>query len=84
MPKYINKISKVEEVESEDVEPVKHFGCWFSYGAFGYKQDENGVKKLYYRCSNCYKGNVSKSKYCPNCGAKMQSSRNGIGIIQTM
>lgn len=30
-----------------------------------------GKKRKYYRCSECYKTNVIRSNFCPNCGAKM-------------
>ncbi|MGN1102230.1 MAG: hypothetical protein ACI4RG_08565 [Huintestinicola sp.] len=51
----------LEGMPAADVEPVRH-GHWI-----GYEYDAS----RYYRCSQCYKGNVAKRNYCPNCGAKM-------------
>lgn len=45
-----------------DVAPVVH-AKWIPMG--GMKRDDRA------RCSNCRKPRPNKSKYCPNCGAKM-------------
>lgn len=43
------------------VDAVKH-GRWEYIGGYGYK----------YRCSECIMCAERTSKYCPNCGAKME------------
>ena len=45
-----------------DAEPVKH-GRWI------YTEDETGYAE--FQCSECGEGVYNKTKFCPNCGAKM-------------
>lgn len=54
----------IREVPVSDVKPVVH-GKWLSAGHDGWS--------YYIRCTACNGlfGNMSKFKYCPNCGAKM-------------
>lgn len=44
------------------VDAVKH-GRWEYIGGYGYK----------YRCSECIRCAERTSKYCPNCGARMDA-----------
>lgn len=59
-------INKVKEMESEDVERVKH-GKWL-INSDGY----------YPYCSECCNEPTMRimSKFCPNCGAKMGGDAN--------
>lgn len=34
--------------------------------------DVQGRFMLWSRCSNCLQNSITESKYCPNCGAKME------------
>lgn len=43
-----------------EAEPVRH-GHWEFIGGYGYQ----------YRCSRCVNCVERKTKYCPNCGARM-------------
>ena len=58
-----------------DVAAVVH-GEWESYSNsqwLGYHEDGNAKYRddvLYY-CSNCRRRSIIKTKFCPNCGAKM-------------
>lgn len=63
----INAAAKaVEKLPAADVTLVRH-GRWaiieISCGI--------GMKRKYYRCSECCKANVIRSNFCPDCGAKM-------------
>ena len=56
----------VNGVSSANVAPVRH-GRW---------SEENiiacgGFVREYYECSICFGRNTCRSKYCPNCGARM-------------
>lgn len=51
-------------------------GYWMSYSTSsfnGYDEDKNAkwIDKKFYRCSECRKGTVVKTPYCPYCGAYM-------------
>ena len=48
-----------------DAEPVKH-GKWKYIGGYGYK----------YSCSVCVNCAERMTRYCPNCGAKMDGKEN--------
>ena len=71
---------KVTNTAAADVEPVRH-GEWIK------KQNPMagvGDLYLYYRCSICEEiamwddfGNIKKTRYCPNCGAKMDGKGEG-------
>lgn len=52
---------------AEDVAPVKH-GHWKDCGSLWDGVDEYEV----WRCSNCVIPNYKRTRYCPNCGAKME------------
>jgi len=49
------------------VTPKPKMGHWIVHR--GYNADGFGIE---YSCSKCNDWNDEKSKYCPNCGAKMQ------------
>lgn len=49
------------EAPTIDAVPVKH-GEWEYIGGYGYQ----------YRCSKCVMCAEHKTRYCPNCGAKME------------
>ena len=36
----------------------------------------SGCTKVFYVCSVCESGNIGKSPYCPDCGAKMDGDGN--------
>ena len=53
------------KIPAADVEPVRH-GKWIPYNA----------KKCLYTCSECNALPKDKTKYCPNCGARMDGGKN--------
>lgn len=57
--KFIELIDNAPTIEAE---PVKH-GRWEWIGGYGYQ----------YRCSECIMCAERRTKYCPNCGAKMDA-----------
>ena len=66
--RYDKIIDGIYEIPSADFAPVRH-GRWI----------ESTIPCEQYVCSECggaawyydYNGDVAKSKYCPNCGARM-------------
>ena len=53
----------IDEIPAADIAPVQH-GWWIwhnKWEPFEFK----------YECSICHDGSDLESKYCPNCGAKM-------------
>ena len=60
-----NVDKKVVKIPAADVELVRH-GKWIPYNA----------KKCLYTCSECNALPKDKTKYCPNCGAKMDGGKN--------
>lgn len=48
----------LDEIPAADVVKVKH-GEWKAYGLMNPQ------------CSICHKYNIEKSRFCPNCGARM-------------
>ena len=53
----------IDEIPAADIDPVQH-GWWIwhkKWEPFEFK----------YECSICHDGSDLESKYCPNCGAKM-------------
>ena len=72
--------SFVDSVPTVDAEPVRH-GAWLPCDKKGYVLTETALRdgrRWYgYKCSECnniYHGNAF-TKYCPNCGAKMDGER---------
>ena len=60
--KELHKVyDKLNALPSAQVEPVKQ-GRWEWIGGYGYQ----------YRCSECVLCAERRTKYCPNCGAKMK------------
>lgn len=67
---------EIDEAPTVDAEPVRH-GKWLPCDKKGYILTETALRdgrRWYgYKCSECnniYHGNAF-TKYCPNCGAKM-------------
>lgn len=58
MERTVNKLTQA----IAESEPVKH-GRWEWIGGYGYQ----------YRCSECFLCAEHRTKYCPNCGAKMDT-----------
>ena len=78
----LDMIQSIVRVDSQTVddEPVRH-GAWLPCDKKGYILTEmalrDGRRWYGYKCSECnniYHGNVF-TKYCPNCGAKMDEER---------
>lgn len=70
----------IRDAPTVDAEPVRH-GAWLSCDKEGYILTETALRdgrRWYgYKCSECnniYHGNAF-TKYCPNCGAKMDAER---------
>ena len=63
-----------EDLVANGVVLVRH-SFWEEYdtSSFGGYKDGEAVwwKRKFFRCERCRKGSVVRSKYCPNCGAKM-------------
>lgn len=62
-------------IASADVTEVRH-GEWKGWTTSAFMKIDDYGEPLYsdrkfYRCSQCHYGTVVKTKYCPNCGAKM-------------
>ena len=55
-------IGYLMRLPSAEAVPVKH-GRWEWIGGYGYQ----------YRCSECIMCAERRTKYCPNCGAKMDA-----------
>ena len=64
-------IAQVKKAHAADVVEVRH-GEWEKVGAIFF---DNEV--VYYRCPLCNTTWESKTKYCPNCGAKMDGKGEG-------
>lgn len=60
----------IENQPAADVQEVRH-GDWIAIDTTSYKNSEEGTVRKYYICSLCSTKNAIRSKYCPNCGAKM-------------
>ena len=61
----VNERQRIKEIPAEDVAPVVH-GKWI-------RKEAEGAIFADYECSVCsaYPTGGIKSRYCPNCGAKM-------------
>ena len=57
---FCEKIEYLGYVPAADVVPVRH-GRWIPYN----------VKDCLYVCSECHSLPKDRTRYCPNCGAKM-------------
>lgn len=64
----LTKSGILEEMPAADVRPERH-GRW-SDNMVSYMDDFNGDIHIGFRCSEC-KAILNKTKYCGNCGAKM-------------
>lgn len=63
-------LSMVYHFHTADVEEIKH-GEWKDCGSIWEGVDEYKV----WRCSNCVIPNYKKTRYCPNCGARMDKEK---------
>lgn len=69
-------VSKLNNMPSEDVQPVKH-GRWI--GIYEYCEKNGYIPSgmgIYYWCSECDKSEKKTSDYCPHCGARMDGEQN--------
>lgn len=57
-------LSCIDRVPAADVEPVRH-GKWVSVESYDPREHIS-------RCSCCGEAEAWTTKYCPNCGAKME------------
>ena len=70
---YEEIISEIEEEPTIEAESVRH-GEWIDKGYSGdwaWQTDGRGNSWRVFQCSACNEKSKSKSKHCPNCGAKM-------------
>ena len=58
----------IDNTSTIEAEPVRH-GRWI------YTEYETGHAEL--QCSECGEGVYNKTKFCPDCGAKMDGGENG-------
>lgn len=63
---------EIAKLHAADVEPVRH-GRWRNHA----QGDGRGNYWPVLRCSNCDWREFVKTKYCPNCGAKMDLGEGG-------
>lgn len=66
--KYMPECKEALDMAIEALEQEPKTGHWIDVPV--------GQYVLLHRCSNCLKTSVTESKYCPNCGAKMED-QNG-------
>ena len=71
----------IKKAPTVDAVEVVH-GRWVGYEGFttvGLDKFGREIDKhyRYFQCDKCYKKNVVRSNYCPNCGAKMDGDGNG-------
>lgn len=59
-------IDTVADEQPADVQEVKH-GKWIDYGWRNRGFDAFHI----FKCSECNRGKIKTSRFCPNCGAKM-------------
>lgn len=62
-----DSIAIIKNAPTIEAEPVKH-GRWITV--------ENDIDYYPFMCSECYETVTKKTKFCPNCGAKMVN-KNG-------
>lgn len=60
-------VEVIESMPTVDAEPVRH-GRWTTSAL---ERNSSGVKPYYLFCSECNHSQWRTSKYCPDCGAKM-------------
>ena len=61
------KLEDLEELPAVDAEPVRH-GRWVF---------EDADVIWWWKCSECHSGEMYKTPFCPNCGAKMMDLEDG-------
>ena len=59
-------VDAVEVVHGRWIEKIDIIGSYLS-----------DCTEVFYVCSVCESGDIGKSPYCPNCGAKMDGDGNG-------
>ena len=65
---YVVKMEDIEKLPTLDWAPVKH-GRWIEYQYISHCNNEERDR---YRCSLCYNIEKFPTKYCADCGAKME------------
>lgn len=73
-PIYDGLINTIKHAPSVDAEPVRH-GRWETKVCIT-KSDWGVIDHREEMCSECGKGQIGISKFCPNCGAKMMEVLN--------
>ena len=68
----LNFEQMINVIPAADVQEVKH-AKWKLVSTY---RDEEGYLNDIFRCSNCHIPFDENTRYCPNCGAKMQPDEN--------
>ena len=64
---------KIDKIPAADAAPVVR-GLWIGVDSSYWRWTPSGgisVAHITYQCNRCGRGSVTRSKYCPNCGARM-------------
>lgn len=67
---------RIENAPTIDAQPVKR-GKWISEKV--QKKDWKGIERSYFQpnsCSVCHIGVAVRTKFCPNCGSKMDGEKD--------
>ena len=73
-------IKEIGNAPTIEAESVRH-GEWIDKGYSGdwaWQTDGRGNSWRVFQCSACYEKSKSKSKHCPNCGAKMDGKSRAL------
>ena len=63
-------ISKEKQEDDGETEQTERIAKWIDAGAI--PTDNPGEYVCTWKCSNCGKTSMSKTAYCPGCGARME------------